>query len=98
MTDTVFAVPVLMALLLIWVLFFKVNNKLKMRLIQSIVTFSCNTNVVTVLKYAIDRQRPYINDQLIIEVASGGSPSFLSGHTADAFIVAMIISQLFPQN
>ena len=96
MTDTVFAVPVLMALLLIWVLFFKVDNKLKVRSIQAIVTFSCNTIVVTVLKYAIGRQRPYINDQLITKVTSGGSPSFPSGHTADAFILAMIISQLFP--
>ncbi|MNH05252.1 putative undecaprenyl-diphosphatase YbjG [compost metagenome] len=96
-TDTVYAVPVIMAMIFIWLLCFKVKNKMKVNLIQAIVTFSLNTVVITILKYAIGRQRPYINDNLIIKITSGGSPSFPSGHTADAFIVAILFSQLFPE-
>lgn len=96
-TNTVYAVPVIMIVLLLWILFFKTKDKLKIKFVQAIVTFSFNTIVITILKYAVGRQRPYINDHLIIKMASGGSPSFPSGHTADAFIVAIIISQLFPK-
>lgn len=53
--------------------------------------------VSTVLKYSIKRERPFYTYPDIQKLTSGGSPSFPSGHTSDAFSVATSLSLAFPQ-
>ena len=53
--------------------------------------------VSTVLKYSINRERPYVTFPDIEKGTSGGSPSFPSGHTSSAFSVATSLSIAFPK-
>ena len=49
------------------------------------------------LKYAVSRPRPFITYPFIEKMAGGGSPSFPSGHTADAFSLATSVSLAYPK-
>jgi membrane-associated phospholipid phosphatase len=51
----------------------------------------------TLLKYSINRTRPFIEYKDIQKLSDGGSPSFPSGHTSDAFSVATSLSLAFPK-
>ena len=53
--------------------------------------------ISTILKYSIDRPRPFITYTFIEKVTSGGSPSFPSGHSTDAFALAAALSLAFPR-
>ena len=53
--------------------------------------------VSTALKYGIDRPSPFDKYPFIEKATSGGSPSFPSGHTSDAFATATAISLAFPK-
>ncbi len=53
--------------------------------------------VTTVLKYSVNRSRPFQKYPDIIKAASAGSPSFPSGHTSDAFAFATSLSILYPR-
>lgn len=53
--------------------------------------------VVNILKYAIQRPRPFISYPFIEKLSAGGSPSFPSGHTSDAMAMAMALSLMFPR-
>ncbi len=53
--------------------------------------------LANVIKYAVDRPRPFITYPDLEKLSSGGSPSFPSGHTTDAFALATILSLLFPK-
>src|SRR5574344_1888656 len=53
--------------------------------------------ITTVLKYAINRDRPFITYPYLEKVTSGGSPSFPSGHTSEAFATATSLSLAFPK-
>lgn len=50
-----------------------------------------------ILKYGVNRPRPFVTYPFIEKVASGGSPSFPSGHTSDAFSLATSISIAYPK-
>lgn len=63
-------------------------------LITSVLTSVIITNI---LKYTIDRPRPFVTYSFIEKVTAGGSPSFPSGHTSDAFVLAMALSFAFPK-
>ena len=45
--------------------------------------------VANILKFSLDMPRPYELYPFIEKLSSGGSPSFPSGHTADAFAFAI---------
>jgi membrane-associated phospholipid phosphatase len=53
--------------------------------------------ISTGLKYSIDRTRPFVTYPFIEKATSGGSPSFPSGHTSDAFATATSLSLAFPK-
>lgn len=48
--------------------------------------------VASIFKYSIDRPRPFVTYSFLQNIAEGGSPSFPSGHTCDAFALAAAIS------
>ena len=51
-----------------------------------------------ILKYTINRPRPFITHPIIEKISAGGSPSFPSGHTSDAFAIATAVSIAPPTN
>jgi membrane-associated phospholipid phosphatase len=53
--------------------------------------------ITNILKYSINRPRPYITYPYIEKAASGGSPSFPSGHTSAAFSFATSVSMAYPK-
>jgi membrane-associated phospholipid phosphatase len=61
---------------------------------SSVLTAVVITNI---LKYSIDRTRPFDTYSFIEKMTSGGSPSFPSGHTSDAFSLATALSIVYPK-
>ena len=65
--------------------------------------FYIGTSVITsaaissILKYAINKPRPFETYSYIQNVGEGGSPSFPSGHTTDAFALATSFSLAYPK-
>jgi membrane-associated phospholipid phosphatase len=55
------------------------------------------SGVSSILKYSINRERPYVTYPDITKKASAGSPSFPSGHTSNAFATATSLSLEFPK-
>jgi undecaprenyl-diphosphatase len=53
--------------------------------------------VTNILKYSIDRTRPFIIFPFLEKLAGAGSPSFPSGHTSDAFALATSLSLAYPR-
>jgi membrane-associated phospholipid phosphatase len=53
--------------------------------------------MVSILKYSIDRQRPYETYPDIENVTHAASPSFPSGHTSTAFSLATSLSIAYPK-
>jgi undecaprenyl-diphosphatase len=51
--------------------------------------------ITNLMKYTILRPRPFETYSFIEKLSSGGSPSFPSGHTTDAFVLAMALSFAF---
>lgn len=51
--------------------------------------------IANILKYTIDLPRPYELYPFIEKLSVGGSPSFPSGHTADAFAFAAATAMVF---
>ncbi len=51
--------------------------------------------VANILKYAIDLPRPYEIYPFIHKLSAGGSPTFPSGHTTDAFAFATIAGLVY---
>jgi membrane-associated phospholipid phosphatase len=53
--------------------------------------------LTTTLKFAIDRDRPFVTYPDIQKLTGAGSPSFPSGHTSEAFATATSLSLAFPK-
>lgn len=49
------------------------------------------------LKYSFRRNRPFNTDPFIVPASSGGSPSFPSGHTSEAFATATSLTLAWPK-
>lgn len=73
------------------------NNTLKQKGLMMGASFIMATGISTSLKYTINRERPYITYPDIEKLSVGGSPSFPSGHTSDAFSNATSLSLAFPK-
>lgn len=94
-TNTAYITAVLIALSVLGIALYINRKSLKVKSAQLVAALAANTVAVTVLKFTINRERPYVDDPLIVQLTSGGSPSFPSGHTADAFVIAMSFTLLF---
>jgi membrane-associated phospholipid phosphatase len=60
----------------------------------SVVTAAIFSNI---LKYTINRPRPFITYPFIEKLISGGGPSFPSGHASDSFSLATALSITYPK-
>lgn len=75
--------------------FIKKTPFLKYRKWEVAVAYLINAIIITILKYAVNRTRPFVIDSHIEKLTWGGSPSFPSGHTGDAMIIAITVSLVF---
>ncbi len=89
----IYTVPIVFIALAI----FKKRPKLIFQAKFVITTVIFSAILTTTLKQLIGRPRPYITYSFIQKIGEGGSPSFPSGHTSDAFVLATIVSLLFPK-
>ncbi len=90
-TDTAFIVAILIPTIIVAVAFLKNNEKMKRVGCQIYVALFTSTIITTTLKYVLNRTRPFVNNHSIEKLSSGGSPSFPSGHTADAFVIGVSV-------
>lgn len=69
----------------------------KLKAIYMAESMAINTVFTLALKYSIDRQRPFKADESIVKLSVGGSPSFPSGHTSNAFALATSFTVAYPK-
>lgn len=96
-TNTAYLTAALITIAVIAFALLRKNRALKIKGLQLFCAFVLNSAIINILKYTINRQRPFKADKLIVKLSSGGSPSFPSGHTADAFLIAFSLTLLFPK-
>ena len=53
--------------------------------------------IANILKYSINRKRPFETYPDIEKLTGGGSPSFPSGHTSEAFALATSLTLAYPK-
>lgn len=53
--------------------------------------------LATAIKYSVNRTRPWVAYPDIQKLSGGGGPSFPSGHTTSAFVLATSMSTAFPK-
>jgi len=61
------------------------------------VSVASSMAVASIMKYSVNRTRPFVTYPDLEKVTSGGSPSFPSGHTSDAFSLATSLSLAYPK-
>ena len=74
---------------------YRKEKTLRRNALNIFIIVALSAIVSNILKYAIDLPRPYEIYPFILKLSSGGSPSFPSGHTADAFAFAVAAGILF---
>ena len=91
-TDTAYLVSFLIPFAILCVSkIYKKQNLLKISY-QLFISLFTSTIIINVLKYTINRPRPFTTYRYIEKLSTGGSPSFPSGHTADAFVMAVSVT------
>lgn len=88
-----FGIPVIMLLI---AMFRKIAG-LRRNALLLIMPVALSAIVANILKYIIDSPRPFEIYPFIVKLSSGGSPSFPSGHTADAFAFAVAVCLVYPK-
>lgn len=75
----------------------KHNAKLKLVFWQLLTTFLSAALIAGIIKSIVKRVRPFADHPEILKLSEAGSYSFPSGHTTEAFSVAIAICLLFPK-
>ena len=92
LTDTAGTIAYAVPIILILYALYKHNVLLRMKGLQILSTLLLSTIIVQLIKHIIHRKRPYEVDKIIQKLSYGGGYSFPSGHTADAFALAIAIT------
>lgn len=92
-TPIAFGIPI--ALLGIGLL--KKDSILKQKAWNIGTTVVISVAISTALKYTTNRDRPFVTYPFIQKLTEGGSPSFPSGHTTEAFALATSLSIAYPK-
>jgi membrane-associated phospholipid phosphatase len=96
-TNSVTPASIVLPVTVLSVGFIKHDSTLKNKGACIAASILLAAGVSTAIKYGVDRQRPFVTYPFIEKAASGGSPSFPSGHTSDAFATATSMSLAFPK-
>lgn len=97
-TDAAPFIAIAIALTVLIYGFAKKSPELKYRKWQVPASFLVNAGIISLIKYSVHRTRPFVLDPNIEKLTWGGSPSFPSGHTGDAMIIAFSMSLVFYKN
>lgn len=62
-----------------------------------LAAIAINGGVTLILKYSVNRDRPFVTYPDIIQKSKAGTPSFPSGHTSGAFATATSVSLAYPK-
>ena len=73
------------------------NDDLPNQTLELGAASALNLGVTYLLKYSINRDRPYTTYPDIIPKSVDGSPSFPSGHTSSSFAAATSLSLIYPK-
>jgi membrane-associated phospholipid phosphatase len=73
------------------------NDKLLNQTIELGAASALNLGMTYLLKYSINRDRPFTTYPDIIAKSTEGSPSFPSGHTSSSFATATSLSLMYPK-
>jgi undecaprenyl-diphosphatase len=84
---------------LIWLIIAtrKKNEESRRNALIILISVAISAILANILKYIFDMPRPYEIYPFIVKLSYGGSPSFPSGHTTDAFAFAVAVSLVFPK-
>jgi len=69
----------------------KKQTYFKVLFLFGIYAFACSAITIFIIKNLVQRCRPFTCNSEIIKLGSGGSYSFPSGHTTDAFLLFFIV-------
>lgn len=75
----------------------KHDDNLKKTALEMMASTAVNLGITTILKYTVNRERPFATYPDIVKKSGAGSPSFPSGHTSSAFEAATSLSLSFPK-
>ncbi len=65
--------------------------------LAGLTTLALAGGVTLILKYSVNRERPFVTWPDIRKKSKAGSPSFPSGHTSSAFAAATSVSLAYPR-
>ena len=77
--------------------FIKHDKTLIRNACTGLAAIAINGGVTLILKYSVNRDRPFVTYPDIIQKSKAGSPSFPSGHTSSAFATATSVSLAYPK-
>lgn len=97
LTNTVSFVGILLIVFLFAWSYWKKDIAMRRNAISGSIGYLCAIFIANVLKYCINRPRPFTMYAFIEKLSTGGSPSFPSGHTTDAFAIATVICVCYPR-
>ncbi len=75
--------------------FIKKNPPIRRKALTILIPVALSAIFANILKYSINLPRPYKVYPFIEKLSGGGSPTFPSGHTADAFAFAVAVALLY---
>jgi membrane-associated phospholipid phosphatase len=75
----------------------KHNDRLFRNACVTIAAIAVNEGITEIMKYSINRNRPFVTYPDITKKSAAGSPSFPSGHTSSAFLTATSLSLAYPK-
>jgi membrane-associated phospholipid phosphatase len=75
----------------------KDNDELVRNACVTFASAAIASGITTVLKYSVNRDRPFVTYPDIMKKSDAGSPSFPSGHTSSAFSLATSLSLQYPK-
>lgn len=94
-TNSAAAIAFGVPLILLLIAFKKKIQGLQRDALMMLIPVALSAIIANILKYVIDLPRPYEIYPFIVKLSVGGSPSFPSGHTADAFAFAVALSLIY---
>lgn len=86
-----FGIPIILLLIAL----LKKAPVLRREAFTILIPVAISAIIANILKYTFDTPRPYEVYSFIHKLSVGGSPSFPSGHTADAFSFAVALSLVY---
>jgi membrane-associated phospholipid phosphatase len=94
-TNSAAAIAFGMPIILLLISLQKKIIRLRREALMILIPVALSAIIANILKYIVDTPRPYEVYSFIHKMSVGGSPSFPSGHTADAFSFAVAMALVY---